>query len=122
LAVGDFFCLKFLLCHPEPCTSWRAPCCHPNRARSRDLCGVAGNLGVHRPWADPCDRSRGCNHFQCSHNSLALRQVLSISESDHTHKRALIDLKGLPRIYLNYRSRATYPAIVIPSVTLSSRA
>ena len=45
-------------------------------------------------------RSHGCDHFQRSHNSLALKHVLSLSENDHTHKRALIDRKGMARGYL----------------------
>ena len=61
-------------------------------------------MGAHRPWAYPCDRSHGCHLFQRSHNSLTLRQVLSVSENDGSHKRALIDRKGKPRVYMDYCS------------------
>ena len=61
-------------------------------------------LGANRPWPYPCDRSHGCYYFQRSHNSLTLRQVLSFSENNSTHKRALIDRKGMARVYLNYCS------------------
>ena len=61
-------------------------------------------MGAHRPWAYPCDRSHGCHLFQRSHNSLTLRQVLSVSENDGSHKRALIDRKGKPRAYMDYYS------------------
>ena len=63
-------------------------------------------LGANRPWPYPCDRSHGCHHFQRSHNSLALKQVLSLSENNGTHKRALIDRKAMPRVYLDYCSEA----------------
>ncbi|MFT7368693.1 MAG: hypothetical protein ACI927_001906, partial [Oceanospirillaceae bacterium] len=39
--------------------------------------------------------------FQRSHNSLALKQVLSFSENTGIHKRALIDRKGMHRVYLD---------------------
>ena len=68
-------------------------------------------LGAHRPWPYPCDRSHGYHHFQRSHNSLALRQVLSSSENNGTHKRALIDRKGIPRVYLDYCSTAFTPTL-----------
>ena len=61
-------------------------------------------MGAHRPWAYPCDRSHGCHLFQRSHNSLTLRQVLSVSENDGSHKRALIDRKDKPRVYMDYCS------------------
>jgi len=63
-------------------------------------------LGANRPWPYPCDRSYGCHYFQRSHNSLALRQVLSLSENKGSHKRALIDRKGMARVYLGCRSTA----------------
>jgi len=57
-------------------------------------------MGANNPWPYLCDRSHGCDHFQRSHNSLALKHVLSLSENDHIHKRALIDRKGMARGYL----------------------
>ena len=80
---------------------------HPDRACDEGSLVCAwqeGWLGAHRPWAYPCDRSHGCHLFQRSHNSLTLRQVLSVSENDGSHKRALIDRKGKPRVYMDYCS------------------
>ena len=61
-------------------------------------------MGAYRPWPYPCDRSHGCHYFQRSHNSLALKQVLSFSENNGSHKRALIDRKGMARVFLDYGS------------------
>jgi hypothetical protein len=72
-------------------------------AATRELLFIlAGRLDADRPCPYPCDRSHEYHHFQRSHNSLALRQVLSFSENNGTHKRALIDRKGMRRVYLNY--------------------